>query len=418
LRVTGSEDRAEVVRRAGRGTYADVLLIDHNGDVVVDASLKPPAREELLRCLVAAEGEMATLLGRTRFAVRPLGPPLEYLSVIALVPAPLTPPEVRGLINAVAALTALLVGAAGIVAFVFARDVRSDVTYVRERIAKMADPDADPAGAPIPVRALDEVGVLTSAFNGLVARFAAAERTYRQDLNLAWALDAERAQFLAALSHELRTPLNAILGFADVLLSEVDGPLDPTTREDLGVIRNSASHLRSLIDDILELSALESGGLRLNREPVDIYAVAKEIVREAAPIADAKKLKLELTGEPGLVADADRRRVRQILGNIIGNAVKFTNRGSVVVSVEKEGREIAVRTADTGPGIAPQERAAIFEEYRQAGDITSRRGGTGLGLAIARRLVAMHGGEIALESEVGRGSRFTVRLKAASEEGV
>ena len=156
------------MQAAGRGTFADILLIDHNGEVVEDASLGPPSRDELMRCLLEGSGEIETLLGRTRFAVQPLGPPLEHLSVIAMVPAPLTPTEARGLVKAVAMLTALLVGAAGIVAYVFAKDVRDDVTFVRHRIAAMAAADADPAGAPIPVRALDQVGVLTSAFNLLV----------------------------------------------------------------------------------------------------------------------------------------------------------------------------------------------------------------------------------------------------------
>jgi signal transduction histidine kinase len=321
------------------------------------------------------------------------------------------------LVNAVAVLTALLVGAAGIVGYVFASDVRNDVTYVRRRIAAMATADTDPAGAPIPVRALDQVGVLTSAFNQLVARFAAAERTYRQDLVLASALDAERSAFLAALSHELRTPLNAILGFADVLLSGVEGTLDPETREELGVIRTSASHLRSLIDDILELSALESGGLKLTREAVDVYAIAEEVVREQRPLADAKHVALSLEGMTGAIADADPRRLRQVIGNIVGNAIKFTQQGSVRVVVEDNGGgDVVVHTIDTGPGIAPAERAAIFEEYAQAGDTAARRKGTGLGLAIARRLLRMHGGEIELASVVGEGSRFTFRLKAFAQE--
>jgi len=418
LRVTGSEDRVDVVQSAARGTYADILLINHEGHVVVDASLGPPSRADLVRCLLAGSGVLdAPLLGRTRFAVQPLGPPLEQLSVIAMVPAPQTPHEARGLVSAVAVLTALLVGAAGIVGYVFASDVRNDVTYVRRRIAAMATADTDPAGAPIPVRALDQVGVLTSAFNQLVARFSAAERTYRQDLVFASALDAERSAFLAALSHELRTPLNAILGFADVLLSEVEGTLDPETREELGVIRTSASHLRSLIDDILELSALESGGLKLAREAVDVYAIAEEVVREQRPLADAKNLALSVEGMNGAISDADPRRLRQVIGNIVGNAIKFTQKGSVRVVVEDNGGgEVVVHTIDTGPGIAPAERAAIFEEYAQAGDTAARRKGTGLGLAIARRLLRMHGGEIELSSVVGEGSRFTFRLKAFAQE--
>jgi signal transduction histidine kinase len=341
---------------------------------------------------------------------------LEWLSVIAMVPAPLTPAEASSLLRAVAMLTVLLVGAAGMVAYVFANDVRNDVTYVRQRIAEMAAADNDPAGAPIPIRALDQVGVLTAAFNQLVGRFAAAERRYREDLTFATALDGERSAFLAALSHELRTPLNGILGFADVLLSEVEGTLDDATREELGVIRTSASHLRSLIDDILELSALESGGLKLRREPVDVYAVAEEVVREQRPLAADKKLALDLQGSRGAIALADPHRLRQILGNIVGNAVKFTTRGGVRVAVENGNDEVVVHTIDTGPGIAPAERAAIFEEYAQAGDIATRRKGTGLGLAIARRLVAMHGGVIELESTLGQGSRFTFKLKLAGGE--
>jgi len=412
LRVTGSEDRMDVVQGAARGTYADILLIDHYGEVVTDASLGPPPRPELVRCLLAGSGVVnSPLLGRTRFAVQPLGPPLEWLSVIAMVPAPLTPTEATSLVKAVAMLTALLVGAAGMVAYVFANDVRNDVRYVRHRIAEMAAADNDPAGAPISIRALDQVGVLTAAFNQLVGRFAQAERSYREDLTFASALDGERSAFLAALSHELRTPLNGILGFADVLLSEVDGTLDEATREELGVIRASASHLRSLIDDILELSALESGGLKLRCEPVDVYAVAEEVIREQRPLAADKKLALDLQGTRGAIAIADPQRLRQILGNIVGNAVKFTSRGGVRVAVENQNDEVVVHTIDTGPGIAPAERAAIFEEYAQAGDIAARRKGTGLGLAIARRLVAMHGGVIELESTLGQGSRFTFKLK-------
>ena len=412
LRVTGSEDRAEVVQGAARGTYADILLIDHYGEVVSDASLRPPPRPELVRCLLAGSGIVhAPLLGRTRYAVQPLGPPLEWLSVIAMVPAPVTPTEAGGLVRAVATLTAFLVGAAAIVAYVLANDVRNDVTYVRQRIAEMAAADNDPAGAPIPIRAIDQVGVLTAAFNQLVGRFAAAERSYRDDLTFAAALDGERSAFLAALSHELRTPLNGILGFADVLLSEVEGPLDEATKEELGVIRTSASHLRSLIDDILELSALESGGLKLRFHPVDVFAAVEEVMREQRPIAAEKKLAFDLQGVKGAVALADAQRLRQILGNIVGNAVKFTNRGGVRVIVENSIDDVTVHTIDTGPGIAAAERAAIFEEYAQAGDLATRRKGTGLGLAIARRLVAMHGGEIELESAVGQGSRFTFKLK-------
>jgi signal transduction histidine kinase len=207
----------------------------------------------------------------------------------------------------------------------------------------------------------------------------------------------------------LRTPLNAILGFTDVLLSEVDGPLEAEAREGLTVVRRSGGHLRALIDDILDLSALESGELRLSSNLVDVMPIALDVVREARVAAAAKGLTLTLEGAAA-VAWADERRIRQILGNIVGNAVKYTEMGRVEVRVTSRPDAIVVTVSDTGPGIAPEEHEAIFKEYWQSTEAQARRAGTGLGLAIARRLVAMHGGRIELDSEIGKGSTFRILL--------
>jgi signal transduction histidine kinase len=199
------------------------------------------------------------------------------------------------------------------------------------------------------------------------------------------------------------------LGFAHILESEVDGPLSDDARESLEVIRTSGEHLRQLIDDILELSALETGTLQLSRSPVDVHQVAEEVVREASATVASKPLTLEVDGTEGLYAFADKRRVRQILTNLVSNATKFTMRGSVTVHVDARGSFVVLIVKDTGPGIPREQTAAIFEEYRQLDDAPSR-GGTGLGLAITKRLVLMHGGTIDVLSEMGRGSTFTVTL--------
>jgi signal transduction histidine kinase len=212
------------------------------------------------------------------------------------------------------------------------------------------------------------------------------------------------------VSHELRSPLNAILGFADVLGTEVDGPLTDAAREEVEQIRGSGVHLLELINDILEFSALEGGQLKLTRTRVDLTQVASEVVREAAGIVGMKPLQVHVTGDAGVLAHVDARRVRQILQNLVGNAIKFTQRGEVVVTVLRDGSRALVRVRDTGPGINAAERAMIFNEYKQAGEESARRRGTGLGLAIARRLVLMHGGLIQVESELGHGSTFTVTL--------
>jgi signal transduction histidine kinase len=412
LRATQSEDRAIVVDRAARRSGAEVLLVRQDGELLVDGSLGPPARDELIELLVRTTGETTTQLGRTRFQVTPLGPPLEHLSVIAFVRAPEAPFATASLVSSVAALTAILIGAAALAAFSLARDLEGDVEFVERRIVRMAREDADPAGKPIPVRSIDQIGLLTSAFNVLVERFAAAEQAYRQDLSGALAYDRDRSAFLAALSHELRTPLNAILGFTEVLLSEVDGPLSEDARENLNVVRSSGEHLRSLIGDILDLSALESGELELNPSEVDAFAVAEDVVREARITAQAKHLSVELIGQRAPVW-ADARRLRQILANVVGNGIKFTTEGSVEVRVAPGDGLVELSVADTGPGISPGEQAAIFEEYRQAGESRTQRVGTGLGLAIARRLVEMQNGTIFVESALGAGSRFVIRMPSS-----
>ncbi|MFO0571316.1 MAG: HAMP domain-containing sensor histidine kinase [Polyangiaceae bacterium] len=387
LSASAPEREAEVVERARARSGMEIVLSEP-GARDPGAELGPDA--------------VVAPVGTRRLSVR-AGAPIE--------------PTTRGsLLFSVAALTWILVGAAALVAYAIARDVRSDVAYVRDRITEMASEEREPAGKLIPVRNVDSIGMLTVAFNGLVERFTAAELAYRQDLAGALAYDRDRSAFLAALSHELRTPLNAILGFADVLLAEVDGPLSAEARENLEVVRSSGQHLRELIDDILELSALESGELELSCQSVDLVSLAEEVVKEARVTAQEKGLEVVLESEP-TEAHGDARRIRQILANLVGNAVKFTSQGSVRVSVEPDGERWAkLSVNDTGPGIAPEDQASIFEEYRQVGDESARRAGSGLGLAITRRLVQMHDGTLDLESALGRGSTFRVWLPRRAPE--
>ncbi len=409
LRPAGQSD---AVQLAARRTGAEVLVAGPDGAVREDATLGLPDPSALGPVLAAGHGELVTKMGNTRYATHPAG---EGNVVVVFVRIPGAPEGAPALWSALLALTTLLIGVAAIVAFSVARDADMDITYVSRRVLGMALVPTEPAGEPVPVRTMDEVGALTSAFNDLVARFAAAEQAYRHDRTRADDADRERAAFLAAVSHELRTPLNAILGFADVLMKEVDGPLTAVQREEVQQIRDSGQHLSDLIKDILELSALESGQLRLHPVPVDAFAVAQDLVREAAVVAEAKSVAVRLEGGLGVRVRADPKRLRQILGNVVGNAVKFTQAGEVVVRVETRGTQGAIAVRDTGPGIPAAERSLIFEEYRQAGAERARRRGTGLGLAIARRLALMQGGAIEVESELGKGSTFTVLLPLARE---
>ncbi|HEX3344637.1 MAG TPA: HAMP domain-containing sensor histidine kinase [Polyangiaceae bacterium] len=403
-------ERLEAMQRAAHKTGAEFVVVTPEGDVKLDASLGMADKAALRRVVGEHAGEALTGLGRVRFASQPLDPSPLSPFLVAFVREPGAPEGGPALLRALIALTTLLVGVAAAVAYAVSRDANKDVDFVAERVRGMVHVRSEPTGESVPVRTMDEVGGLTVAFNALVARFVAAQTGYQSDLERVRAADRDRAAFLAAVSHELRSPLNAILGFADILTAEVDGPLSPEAREEVEQIRGSGKHLLDLINDILEFSALESGQLKLTRSRVDLAAVAWEVVREAAGIVGARPVLVRIEGEAGVFARADPRRVRQVLTNLVGNAIKFTQRGEVVVDVGREGRYARVSVRDTGPGISPQERAVIFEEYKQAKDERARRRGTGLGLALARRLVLMHGGKIDVDSQVGVGSTFKVVL--------
>jgi signal transduction histidine kinase len=366
----------------------------------------------LARAVADGSGELTTRAGRTAFSVAAL-PGGEH--VLVFVPVSGASEGAPALVQALLALTTLLIGVAAVVAFGVARDAEHDVLFVSRRVLGMALVRTEPAGEPVPVRTMDEVGALTSAFNDLVARFAAAEARFHGDLARASAADRDRAAFLAAMSHELRTPLHAILGFADVLLKEVDGPLPADAREEVEQIRESGVHLNGLIEDILSFSALESGQLRLHEAEVNLLVIAQELVRQTSVVVAGRPLRVRLEGGP-VYAWADAKRVRQLLGNLVGNAVKFTEKGEVVVTLGRRGAFAVVTVKDTGPGIAKAEHAHVFEEYRQAAAERKKRRGTGLGLAIAQRLAVAHGGSIELDSDVGRGSTFTVLLPLAPRE--
>lgn len=405
------ERRLEATQLAARRSAAELLVVDAAGGVIHDATLGAPERALRVAMVAKGSGVARAKTGRARYAVRTIGAPDDPRAprLIVLVPEPRAAIFADALALALIALAVLLLGVAAAVAYAVSRDFVRDLGFITHRVRTMAQIRTEPTGELVPQRTMDEVGVLTVAFNKLVRRFGIAERAYRGDLARASAADRERAAFLAAVSHELRSPLNAILGFADILMEEVDGPLTASAKEEVEQIRASGAHLLALINDILELSALESGQLRLSRSRADLFALVSEVMREARGLVGDKPLAVRLEGGP-LFAQVDARRVRQIVGNLVNNAVKFTQRGEVIVRVAREGAHASVAVSDTGPGISERERAVIFEEYKQARSERVRRRGTGLGLAITRRLVSLHNGTIHLESELGRGATFKVLL--------
>jgi signal transduction histidine kinase len=226
-------------------------------------------------------------------------------------------------------------------------------------------------------------------------------------------------RFLASMSHELRTPLNAILGFTGTLLMKLPGPLTPDQDKQLRIVQASARHLLSLINDLLDVAKIESGKVEINLDQVACQGVLDEVVAALRPAAAAKGLEFEATvSPPDLLVRADRRALSQILLNLASNAIKFTEQGrvSIVVSRLEASNQVLVcfSVADTGIGIRAEDQAGLFQAFTQVpGSRMQRQEGTGLGLHLSRKLAELLGGHIALQSEWGKGSTFTLVLLEA-----
>ncbi len=223
-----------------------------------------------------------------------------------------------------------------------------------------------------------------------------------------------KSQFLANMSHELRTPLNSIIGYTELVMDGLYGPLTEDQSDRLSRVLRNGQNLLLLINDVLDLSKIEAGRMELSYAMVNLPALLDTVTSTLLPLANQKGLELKVNLPQRLpVLVADETRLRQILNNLMSNAVKFTREGSVTmdVSVDEPAKTIYLKVIDTGIGIPPEHRERVFDEFHQVDGTSTREfGGTGLGLAITRRLARMHGGDVTLESEVGKGSTFTVTL--------
>jgi PAS domain S-box-containing protein len=248
------------------------------------------------------------------------------------------------------------------------------------------------------------------------------ERTeeLRAALVRAEAADRVKSAFLATMSHELRTPLNSIIGFTGIILQGLAGPLTPEQTKQLGMVKSSSRHLLELINDVLDLSKIEAEQLEVRSDPFDLKASIERVVASVRPQVENKGLTLtaNISADLGQMV-SDRRRVEQILLNLISNAVKFTERGTVTVDaeiVEDNGSQLSLRVSDTGIGIKAEDLATLFRPFRQLDTGLSRQHeGTGLGLVICSRLATLLGGGISVTSQWSQGSQFTIVLPLRKE---
>jgi len=295
--------------------------------------------------------------------------------------------------------------------------------YILDRGSIIRDEDGKPLrviGAKMDVserkKAQEEITKLNESLEQRVAertaQLAAVNETLEQRNREVERMTRLKSQFLASMSHELRTPLNAIIGFADLLQDGTSGALNEKQKKFVTHVQQGGRHLLDLINDILDLSKIEAGQLTLQPENFSAEGALPEVLSVVKPLAMKKHIEVRTKLEPDMILYADRVRFKQIIYNLLSNAIKFTpDGGHVDVESVKMEKLVRFSVTDTGIGIRPEDHEAIFEEFRQVGQATSGvTEGTGLGLAICKRLVGQQGGTIWVESEIGKGSRFSFTL--------
>jgi len=351
-----------------------------------------------------------------RCAIDPAG----RVAVLLAVPEGMSHPALATLTSDANLLALGFFVFAAILGWAMGNDISRDFQVIASQLRAMAEQDRLDLGRPVTVTSIDEVGDLTAALGQLRIRLEQELAEHTKSLRTVREADRTKNEFFSDVSQELRTPLTTLCGYAQLLLDGSEGELSAAQMEDVRSIYSGGQQLLGLVNDVLDISVIESGHLHLSTEQVDLVRLCREMVQAQASVLQADKrsrveLQLVVDGDIPTI-DADPRRLTQIVQNLLSNALKFTSEGSVTVRIQSldDGARVAVSVQDTGVGIGQLDLPRVFETYRQVGELSARRQGSGLGLAIARHLAQRHGGTISVESAVGQGSTFTLVLPVTS----
>ncbi|MCP5072145.1 MAG: HAMP domain-containing histidine kinase [Rhodobacteraceae bacterium] len=321
--------------------------------------------------------------------------------------------EFRANQRAVVTASFAAVALALLLGYTISSSITGPVHAIRSALRKVAGGDFD---VRVVVANKDELGDLAD-------RVTSTSEQLGTLYNKLEAANQHKSQFLANMSHELRTPMNSILGYTELIQDGIYGEPPEKIAEVLERVDSNGKDLLNLINDVLDISKIEAGELVLQNDEYRFGDIIQSVASTVEPLAESKAIDLRLDLADGLpMGRGDAQRLRQAVLNVVGNAVKFTETGSITVRVNTEGNRFRIEVADTGPGISEDDLEGIFGEFYQADSSSTRAaGGTGLGLAISRRIIEMHEGKIWAESELGKGTSFFIELPVQAEnlqEGV
>jgi signal transduction histidine kinase len=413
----GKDGYAYVVDRLGRlVAHPDISLVLRGTDMSrlaqVAAALKPQGQDA------------ATVDARNRAGVSVLSayapiPALGWLVFVEVPTAEAQQPVIDAGLRALALLVLGLLIAGGAGALL----ARRMVVPIRALEAGAQRVGGGELSHRLSIKTGDELESLANQFNrtaealqesyaGLEQKVEDRTAELREKSHQLEVASQHKSQFLANMSHELRTPLNAIIGYTEMMADGLYGDVGEKAQGVLERVQNNGRHLLGLINDVLDLSKIEAGQLTLTVEDYSVADMVATVLSATESLARAKNLKLGSAVAPGLpTGTGDARRLTQVLLNLVGNAIKFTDRGGVEIRAAQAGDRFEMSVVDSGPGIAPADQGKIFDEFQQVDNTSTRKkGGTGLGLSISRRIVELHGGRITVESEVGKGSTFKISI--------
>src|SRR5882724_9817603 len=422
----------EVITRITVGQTGYAYVVSRTGDLIAHPDLSLVLQQRHLAHLGQVQAALAgvpgpvtptNLHGESVLTTSAVIPLVGWAVIIEQLAREAYAPLYRSLLRT-AVLFLLGLGLAGLVRLQMHRRVVRPVEALRQGAARIG---SGALQSRLDVRTGDELEALAEAFNQMAARL----QTSYADLEAKVAArtrELERAnqhksQFLAHMSHELRTPLHAILGYTHLILDRIYGEIPPLVDEKLQRVQQSGQHLLQLVNAVLDLSRMESGRLELSLTEYTITDVVSTVVTTVEPLAAAKPLRLTVTLPADLPRGVgDAQRLTQVLINLVGNAIAFTDVGEVSLAVSASDDTFTVVVRDTGPGIAAEDQPHIFEAFQQGDHAGTRpQQGTGLGLAIAKQIIEQHGGRIGVGSRPGEGAAFwftiPTRVDRPPEEG-